>query len=483
MKKLKDIIPHDKIIQVRGNTTISINSITTDSRQVEKNSLFIALTGTNTDGHNYIKQAIEKGAVAVVHTKELDNYLQNITYIHVKSDNQEIAAAIANKFFDEPSKELVLIGVTGTNGKTTIATSLYNLFKNLGNKCGLISTIKIMIDDREIPTNLTTPDPITLHSLFRQMVDAQCKYCFMEVSSHASAQRRIAYCDFDLGIFTNLTHDHLDYHKTFKEYRDAKKLFFDKLKKQAVAITNADDKNGFFMVQNAPKYYTYSIAQKGNFNAKIIEKHLDGTLIEIDNKQVWIQFVGSFNVSNLLAVYSAAKILTNLDSDTLLNQISQLKPVEGRFDIVKHNNIYAIVDYAHTPDALEKNLNEIRQIKNPEQRIICIIGAGGNRDSSKRPIMAKICTELSDITIFTSDNPRNEDPQQIINDMLKGVSENAKYFVNSNRYEAIKMAVGIAKDSDIIFLAGKGHEKYQEINGIKHPFDDKQIVSELLKTK
>jgi len=482
MMILENILNGLRIHKIIGDTNIQIQGLTLDSRKVQKNFLFIAIEGTNADGHQYIKQAIDNGAIAIVHTKEIE-YLPNITYIKAKDNSQAIAALLASNFYGNPSKNMKIVGVTGTNGKTTIATSLYNLFNKLGFKSGLISTIANFIGNEKIETKLTTPDPVELHSLFYQMHQKGCTHCFMEVSSHAAHQQRIAFTDFDGAIFTNLTHDHLDYHKTFKNYIDAKKLFFDNLKKDAIVLTNIDDKNGKYVVQNTNKYYTYALKTIADFNAKIIEKHFDSTLTEIENTEIWLQFVGTFNVYNILAVYAFTKLMLDLPKEQILNAISTLKPVEGRFDVIKIADIFAIVDYAHTPDALQKTLSELKDIKVEKQKIITVFGAGGNRDKTKRPEMAKVCSTYSDIVIITSDNPRNEEPNAIIDDIEKGILQNTKYFRITDRKEAIKLAVELAQKNDIIFIAGKGHENYQEINGIRQHFDDKQVAEYFLKMK
>lgn len=482
MMILDNIINGMRVSKIVGELNINIEGLTLDSRKVQKNFLFIAIEGNNTDGHQFINQAIENGAIAIVHTKDVD-YLPNITYIKSKENSQAVAALLAHNFYNKPSQKIKIIGVTGTNGKTTIATTLYNLFNLLGVKSGLISTIANFVGDEKIETKLTTPDPIELHCLFNKMYQKGCIFCFMEVSSHSAHQQRIAYIDFDAAIFTNLTHDHLDYHYNFKNYIDAKKIFFDNLKKDAIVLTNIDDRNGNYVVQNTYKHYTYALKTIADFNARVIERHFDCTLAEIDGIEVWLQFVGTFNVYNILAVYGITKQMLGLPKQDILNAISTLKPVQGRFDVLKIANIYAIVDYAHTPDALQKTLCELKDIKTENQKIITVFGAGGNRDATKRPEMAKVCSTLSDIVIITSDNPRNENPISIIDDIEKGIAPNTKYFKIVDRKEAIKMSVELAHQSDIIFIAGKGHENYQEINGKRHHFDDKQVVELFLKSK
>lgn len=478
MKNLNDILNGIKIVDIKGDSNITIKGISLDSRKIEKDFLFIAIEGTSSDGHNYINNAIENGATAIVHSNEVE-FIKNVTYIKT-SNNIENASLLSSNFYNNPSKKLKIIGVTGTNGKTTIATTLYNLFTKLGFRTGLISTVVNKIGDKDIPTKLTTPDAIELNKLFAEMVSEKCEYCFMEVSSHAVVQGRVSNIDFDGGIFTNLSHDHLDYHKTFKSYINAKKLFFDKLKKDAFVLTNIDDKNGRFVVQNTNHSHTYALKTLADFKAKIIERHFDATLVKFDNHEIWLQFVGSFNVYNLLAVYGTANLLLPNNEAEILQAISTLKPVAGRFDVVKGNGIFAIVDYAHTPDALENTLKELKDIKRENQKLTTVVGAGGDRDNSKRPIMAKVASQYSDFLILTSDNPRTENPEKILDDMEKGLDENAEYLRIADRRQAIKTAVKLSKNDDIIFIAGKGHETYQEINGVRHHFDDKEEIKNQL---
>lgn len=482
MKILADILKGFEILKTDGNIEIEIDGLTLDSRQVKPGFLFIALKGINTDGHQFIDKAVENGAVAVVYTESC-NFASNVTFVKVKDNLQGVAARLAHNFYDTPSEKLKVIGVTGTNGKTTIATSLYNLFNNLGYKSGLISTVANFIGQERFETKLTTPDPVQLQYLFSKMVENNCQFCFMEVSSHAAHQHRIDCIDFDFAIFTNLTQDHLDYHKTLANYRDAKKMFFDNLKSTAVALTNIDDKNGSYMVQNFKNHKSYSLKTIADFRAKIIERHFDSTLAEIDGTGVWLQFVGSFNVYNLLAVYATAISMLDVNKNELLNAISALKPVTGRFEIVKENDIVAIIDYAHTPDALENTLKELHDIKTENQRIITVVGAGGDRDKGKRPKMAAIAKFYSDVLILTSDNPRSEEPEAIINDMIAGLQKDDKFFKITDRLEAIKLAVEFANKNDIVFIAGKGHETYQEIKGVRHHFDDKEEAYKQLKMK
>lgn len=474
---LRDVNP----INIVGNTEKEITGVNIDSRRIDKGHLFIAIKGTQVDGHNYIDKAIAQGAVAIICETIPLNADDKITYIQVES-TESIVGNIATIFYGEPSKKLKLVGVTGTNGKTTIATLLYNMFRTFGFKCGLLSTVCNYIEGEAIPTSHTTPDPIELNALLGQMVSAGCEYAFMECSSHAIAQKRIGGLIFAGGIFTNLTRDHLDYHKTFENYRDAKKAFFDSLPKTAFAITNADDKNGMVMVQNCKaSIKTYSTRSMADFKAKILECHFGGMYLEIDGKEVGVQFIGKFNVSNLLAVYGAA-IMLGQQSDNVLLAMSTLKSVNGRLDPVQSpNGVTAIVDYAHTPDALENVLKAIHEVLNGKGEVITVCGAGGNRDKGKRPLMAQEAVKQSDKVIITSDNPRFEEPQDIINDMLAGLTPQQMKKVISivDRKEAIRTACLMAKKGDVILVAGKGHEDYQEIKGIKHHFDDKEILREI----
>ncbi len=476
-KKLSDILNGIDYTLISGNTDTQINSIKTDSRQAGENDLFVAIKGTQTDGHKYIHQALEKGASAVV--CETCPETSQATIIQV-ANSQVALAKLAANFYGNPSEQLTLIGVTGTNGKTTTATTLYNLFKTLGYKAGLLSTVRYLIDGKELPATHTTPDAITINKLLRQMVDAGCQYAFMEVSSHALSQHRTDFLDFDGAIFTNITHDHLDYHGTFKNYLYAKKTLFDNLKKDAFALVNADDRNAKIVVQNTKaNVYTYGLKNLADFRAKILEKHFDGTLVLIDNMETWINFAGNYNVQNILAVYATARLL-GFEKNEILTAISMLKPVDGRFEIFKQGDVTAIVDYAHTPDALEKILNELRDIRSAGERIITVIGAGGNRDTQKRPKMGKIAATLSDVVILTSDNPRYEDPDGIIKQIKSGIPyDNIKNVLEiTDRKQAIKTALTIARQGDIVLIAGKGHETYQEIKGVKHHFDDREIICE-----
>ena len=478
MAVLADLLKNVKVIGINGNPDVEINGMELDSRQVKPGGLFFAVKGTVTDGHKFIPKALENGAVAVVCQDLPETMPEGVTF--VKLENTEHAVGqIATDFYGDPTSKMKLVGVTGTNGKTTIATVLYNMFRRLGFKAGLLSTVCNYVDGQPIPTEHTTPDPITLNRLLAQMVEAGCQYAFMEVSSHAVAQNRIGGLRFAGGIFTYLTRDHLDHHKTFENYRDAKKAFFDNLPKDAFAITNADDKNGMVMVQNAKaNVKTYSVKQMADFKAKIIECHFEGMYLEINGREVGVQFIGKFNVSNLLAVYGAAVMLGQQPEDVLV-AMSEMKSVNGRFEaITAPKGFTAIVDYAHTPDALENVLNAIHDVLEGKGQVITVCGAGGNRDKGKRPIMAQEAVRQSDRVIITSDNPRFEEPQDIINDMLAGLDEEQrkKVFSIVDRREAIRLACDIAQKGDVVLIAGKGHEDYQEIKGVKHHFDDKEEV-------
>lgn len=481
MKSLSYIISHIKPIQIIGNTDILISSISNHSKNIQYQALFAAIKGLTVDGHQFIHDAIQQGATAILCEQLPDHILSHITYILV-DDSAKALGHIAHAFYDEPSKKLNLIGVTGTNGKTTTVTLLYQLFSHLGYNCGLISTVENKIKDRVLPATHTTPDVIQFNQLLHQMVQEQCDYVFTEVSSIGVHQKRIEGLYFKGGIFTNLTHDHLDYHKTFENYRDCKKAFFDQLHHTAFALTNKDDRNGLYMIQNTnATTYTYSIHAMADFKARILEQHINGTLIQLNQKDVWIKLIGKFNVYNTLVAYSVARIM-NQDEYKTLQIISQLNPARGRFQIYHHKGITGIVDYAHTPDALENVLKTIHDLKQPHQKVITVVGCGGNRDAAKRPLMAQIATEWSDRVILTSDNPRDEDPKNIIQQMEVGIPPHDKRKTLNilDRDEAIQTAVHIADNEDIILLAGKGHETYQEIKGIKYPFDDYQKLIQYL---
>ncbi|MBN2756846.1 MAG: UDP-N-acetylmuramoyl-L-alanyl-D-glutamate--2,6-diaminopimelate ligase [Bacteroidales bacterium] len=479
MKRLKNILENIDYINALGSLDINISSIKLDSRKVEKDDAFVAIEGELSDGHDFINQAINKGAIAIICQKIPNNLNEKITYIFVNDTNSALSQ-IASNYFENPSKNLKIIGITGTNGKTTIATLLYTLFNNLGYKSGLVSTIAYYIGNKKIKSTHTTPDAIMLNSLFSDMIKDNCEYCFMEVSSHSISQKRIGGIEFKGAVFTNLTHDHLDYHKTFKNYLDTKKSFFDNLEKSAFSIINNDDKNGKIMQQNTvSKKYSYSIKSDADYKGKIIESHFDSTLISINNIELWTRFTGDFNASNLTAVYSTAS-LCGLNKEEILKGISELKPVAGRFETIQINGITGIVDYAHTPDALKNVLETIIKIKTEKQTLITVVGAGGNRDKTKRPIMAKVAVNYSDKLILTSDNPRTEPPTSILDDMERGIeqSDRKKVIRITDRKEAIKTACLFAKKGDIILIAGKGHEDYQEIMGERFYFDDKIVFEE-----
>lgn len=482
---LEELIKGLKTVSVCGQTDIEITGVNIDSRRIKEGHLFIAQRGTQVDGHKFIPKAIELGAKAVLCEVLPEEKAEGVTYVQVES-TEDVAGKVATIFYGDPSRKLKLVGVTGTNGKTTIATLLYNMFRKLGYKCGLLSTVCNYIEDEAVPADHTTPDPIELNYLLSRMVDAGCQYAFMECSSHAIAQKRIGGLDFAGGLFTNLTRDHLDYHKTFENYRNAKKAFFDQLPKTAFAITNADDKNGMVMVQNTKATVkTYSTRTMADFKAKILECHFGGMYLEIDGREVGVQFIGKFNVSNLLAVYGAAVMLGEKPENVLL-VMSTLKSVSGRLDPIQSPEGYtAIVDYAHTPDALENVLNAIHEVLEGKGHVITVCGAGGNRDKGKRPLMAQEAVKQSDKVIITSDNPRFEEPQDIINDMLAGLDDQQMKKVVSivDRREAIRTACMLAQKGDVILVAGKGHEDYQEIKGVKHHFDDKELLREAMGIK
>jgi UDP-N-acetylmuramoyl-L-alanyl-D-glutamate--2,6-diaminopimelate ligase len=477
---LKDILYGVSLTQIVGSTDVETEAIAFDSRKVGAQSLFVAIKGTLSDGHQYIADVIEKGANIIVCEDLPSVFNENVTYVMVQNSAKALGIIAAN-FYHHPSKKIKLIGITGTNGKTTIATLLYQLFRNLGYKVGLISTVENQINDVIIPATHTTPDPIALNILLNEMIAKGCNYCFMEVSSHAVAQFRIEGLSFSGGIFSNITHDHLDFHLTFDNYLKAKKAFFDGLEKSAFALTNADDKNGLVMLQNTKAHKkTYGLKSMTDFKAKIIENQFSGLHLDIDGDDVYFKMVGSFNASNLLAVYGAA-LLLDQDKTKVLTILSRLTGAEGRFDyIISSNGIIGIVDYAHTPDAVDNVLSTINNIRTKNEQVISILGCGGDRDKTKRPLMAKTACEKSDKVILTSDNPRSEDPDQIIKDMQVGVSpiHQKKVLSIADRKEAIKTACLLAQPGDIILLAGKGHEKYQEIKGLRHDFDDKKILKE-----
>ena len=482
--KLNELLRNIKNVALTGSDNVEITGVNIDSRRIGTGQLFVAMRGTQVDGHRFITKATEQGAAAVL-CEELPEVLsEGVTYVKVPS-TEDVVGHVATVFYGNPSEKLKLVGATGTNGKTTIATLLYNMFRKLGYKCGLLSTVCNYIEEEVVPADHTTPDPIELNRLLAQMVDAGCQYVFMECSSHAIAQKRIGGLKFSVGIFTNLTRDHLDYHKTFENYRDAKKAFFDMLPKGSYAIINADDKNGSVMVQNTKATVkTYSTRQMADYRARLIECHFEGMYLEIDGHEVGVQFIGKFNVSNLLAVYGTARVLGEKPEDILI-ALSTLGSVSGRLEPIRSaDGFTAIVDYAHTPDALENVLNAIHEVLDGRGKVITVCGAGGNRDKGKRPLMAKEAARQSDRVIITSDNPRFEDPQEIINDMLAGLDRQQMKKVLSivDRREAIRTACMMAQKGDVILIAGKGHEDYQEIKGVKHHFDDKEVVREFITT-
>lgn len=479
---LKDILYKVSIEAVKGSTDIAVNKIEFDSRKVQQEDVFVAIRGTISNGHDFIEKAISLGAIVVVCDAFPKNISHGITYIQVKDTNSALAF-MASNYFENPSSKLRLVGVTGTNGKTTIASLLYQLYKKAGYKVGLLSTVKIMVDTLEYPATHTTPDSLTINYYLNEMIKVGCEYCFMEVSSHGIHQKRTEGLHFEGGVFTNLSHDHLDYHPTFAEYRDVKKSFFDYLPKTAFALTNVDDKNGAVMFQNtAARKLTYALKSYADYKAQILENQLSGLLLKINENEVWVKLIGTFNAYNLLAIYGTAVEL-GMDSFEALRLLSELESVSGRFQfIVSKNKITAIVDYAHTPDALENVLKTIADIRTKNEQLIAVVGCGGDRDKTKRPIMANIASQMSDKVIFTSDNPRTENPATIIAEMEAGVEpQNYKKTLSiEDRKQAIKTACQLANANDIILIAGKGHETYQEVNGIKHHFDDMETVIELL---
>lgn len=483
MPELKDIVYKVSLTSSYGNMGVDITGISFDSRKVQPGHLFVAVKGTLSDGHDYIKKAIDLGAVAIVCERLPETINEKIVYVTVKSSAQALGI-ISSNFSGNPSEKVKLTGVTGTNGKTTTATLLYQLFSKLGYVVGLISTVENRIADEVIPSTHTTPDPIQLNELLKRMVEAGCSHVFMEVSSHAVDQERIAGLKFAGAIFTNITHDHLDYHKTFENYIKAKKKFFDELGSDAFALVNADDKRGMVMLQNTKATrYTFGLKKMVDFKGKIITNSIEGLELEIGGKSVWFKMIGDFNAYNLLGVFGAS-VLLGEDADEVLTKLSSLPGAPGRFELVMPGSkVTAIVDYAHTPDALQNVLETIGQFRTGNEQVITVVGCGGNRDKTKRPLMASIACRLSDKVVLTSDNPRDEDPMEIIREMQTGVtpSEARKTLVIADREEAIKTACMMAKEKDIVLIAGKGHEDYQEIKGVKHPFDDKNVVERMLK--
>jgi UDP-N-acetylmuramoyl-L-alanyl-D-glutamate--2,6-diaminopimelate ligase len=482
VKLLSDILYKVKLLAVDGNTNLSISDVQIDSRKVQKGSLFVAVKGVAVDGHQFIQKALDQGAAAIVCEEMPAERILSVTYVQT-SNSAETAGILAHNFYGQPSHSIKLIGVTGTNGKTTIATLLYKLFSALGHKCGLISTVENQIAGKVMPATHTTPDPVSLNALLAQMVDEGCSHAFMEVSSHAVDQRRIASLEFTGGIFSNITHDHLDYHGTFDEYIKAKKAFFDALPASGFAITNIDDKRGPVMLQNtAAKKYTYSLRSLADFKGKILENSLAGLQMTVNDQEVHFRMIGEFNAYNLLAVYGAA-ICLGENKQTVLQVLSNSTGAEGRFDYIisPREKIIGIVDYAHTPDALLNVLATIKKLRSGDEQVITVGGCGGDRDRAKRPVMGEVACAHSNKVIFTSDNPRSEDPLQILAEMETGLNTAArrKYVSIADRKQAIKTAVSMAQPEDILLIAGKGHEKYQEINGVKHHFDDKEVLKEM----
>ena len=483
MKYLSDILDGLAFTELQGSADMEISAVVFDSRKVAPGSLFVAVKGTVSDGHDYILKAVEDGAVAVICEELPSRVMGEVDFLMV-ADSAVALGIVAANFYDNPSSQLKLVGITGTNGKTTIATLLYKLFRDLGYKCGLLSTVENQVNGQVVQATHTTPDPVELNQLLADMVEQGCDYCFMEVSSHAIAQHRIAGLTFAGGIFSNLTHDHLDYHKTFEGYLKAKKAFFDGLSPNAFALTNTDDKNGNVMLQNTKAHRkTYGLKSMADYKARIIENRFEGMLLQIDGEEVWFKMVGTFNAYNVLAVYAAAMLLDQ-DKTKILTSLSKLTGARGRFEyIAAPNGVIGIVDYAHSPDAVQNILATIHNIRKGNEKVITVIGCGGDRDKTKRPIMAHTACEWSDKVILTSDNPRTEDPEQIIKEMEAGVDAAFRRHVLSiaDRRQAIKTACALAKPGDIVVVAGKGHEKYQEINGVRNHFDDMEELGEVFK--
>lgn len=476
MKRLKDLLGRVDVVLIVGDDSAGVGALTLDSRQVADGVLFFAVRGEKSDGHDYIDKAVEAGASAVVCERMPERIAKGVAYVQV-ADSHAAVGQIASAFYGYPSEKLKLVGVTGTNGKTTTATLLYDMFRGLGYEAGLISTVVYRIGARRIDSTHTTPDAIRLNAMLAEMVDEGCGYCFMEVSSHSVVQRRIEGLTFAGGVFTNLTHDHLDYHKTFAEYLKAKKGFFDGLPKGTFALVNADDRNGKVMVQNTKAAVkSYSLRSIADFKCRVVEMHMDGMLLNIDSEEVWVKFLGRFNAYNLLAVYAAA-VLLGAGRRDVLRQLSMLSPVDGRFEyLCSEDGITVVVDYAHTPDALQNVINTVNDILQPEQKLFVVVGCGGDRDAAKRPVMAKIAASQSDLAILTSDNPRTENPDEIIAQMKAGLDRGDRYLAITDRREAIRAAVMMASKGDVVLVAGKGHETYQEINGVRNHFDDREEV-------
>lgn len=484
MHDLEHILRGVDIVEEVGSKALEVPCVGFDSRNIVQGQLFIAVSGTQVDGHKYISDAVAKGAKIIVCEKMPSTLVDGVTYVLV-ADSSVACGRIAANFYDNPSKKLRLVGITGTNGKTTTVTLLYRMFRELGYKVGLLSTVVNYIDDKKVDATHTTPDPVELNGLLNKMVDAGCEYCFMEVSSHSISQHRIEGLHFEGGIFSNITHDHLDYHKTFDAYIKAKKAFFDGLPKSSFALTNVDDKNGMVMVQNCnANIKTYGLKSPADFKSRIIESHFDGMQLNINGNDVWTRFLGEFNGYNLTAVYAAA-VMLGAENDEVLRILSLLGPVNGRFEYVKSKTgITAIVDYAHTPDALDNVISTINKMRKEDQRLFVVVGAGGNRDKTKRPIMASVAASNADFVVLTSDNPRNENPSDILEDMRQGIKPDqvGRVLTIVDRKEGIKTACLLAKANDIILVAGKGHEDYQEINGVKHHFDDKEVLREVFES-
>jgi UDP-N-acetylmuramoyl-L-alanyl-D-glutamate--2,6-diaminopimelate ligase len=482
MKLLKDILYKARLEQVVGSTNSAVEHITFDSRAVKPLTAFVAIKGEKSNGHDFIPQAIKAGATAIICEALPAQLKENVTYVRV-ADAHHALAMMACNFYDSPSTELKLVGITGTNGKTSTATLLYKLFRSLGHKCGLISTVEIRVGNRTVPATHTTPDAVRLNELLREMVTEKVAYCFMEVSSHSVVQERIAGLEFAVGVFTNITHDHLDYHGTFAEYIKAKKRFFDRLPATAKALVNADDPNSAVMLQNTKAVKrSYAVRNMADHRARIVENQLSGLHLNIDGHDVYTRLIGEFNASNLLAVYTTAILLGQAPLDTL-TALSDLEPPTGRFQLVRGaSGVMGVVDYAHTPDALKNVLTTIAAVCGDGGRVITVVGCGGDRDRTKRPVMARIAADLSHMVVLTSDNPRTEDPMAILDEMRAGLfpGDAQRVFINADRREAIRQAVQMARPGDVVLLAGKGHETYQEINGVKHPFDDAAVLKQTL---
>ena len=476
MKKLTDILKNTPVREVCGDTAAAIGGLVYDSRAVKPGDCFFAVPGTQSDGHDYIPIAVEKGAAAIVCERMPADAAEGVAYVLV-GDSAGAMADMAAAFYDYPSRELKLVGITGTNGKTTTATLLYRLFRSLGYKVGLISTVTYCIDSDRRESTHTTPDSVRLNRMMAEMVDRGCEYCFMEVSSHSLVQHRTEGLHFAGAVFTNITHDHLDYHHTFAEYIRAKKMLFDALGKEAFALTNADDRNGAVMVQNTKaSVRTYGLRTMADFRCRVVEMLLDGMQLDLDGREVWVKFLGRFNAYNLTAVYATA-LLLGADRDEVLRTLSGLGPVDGRFESIRsHDGVTAIVDYAHTPDALQNVIDTIDEIRGKDRKLYVVVGCGGNRDRTKRPEMARIAADGADLAVLTSDNPRKEDPEAILAEMKAGLDASSRYLCIADRREAIKAAVALARPGDIVLVAGKGHETYQDVGGVKHHFDDREEV-------